>query len=101
MQVSPSAGQDLAMVDRNPTVPGHYAEQFRLLGPLPATDAGANRRGHRNRLTRQLTELAESRVCRLTTTLKCYWGLTHPRLPSQDDSQVPLGPKAPTSASSR
>jgi hypothetical protein len=41
------------MVDRNPTVAGNYAEKFGFLSPLPAADAGANRRGHRNRLTRQ------------------------------------------------
>jgi hypothetical protein len=52
------------MVDRNSTVARHYPEQLRLLGPVPATDAGANRRGHRNRLTRQQHLPAQGhRVC--------------------------------------
>ncbi len=60
------------MVDRNSTVAGNYAKKFGLLSPLPATDAGANRRGHRNRLTRQ--QLLNSSY----------------RLPSQDDSDALL-----------
>jgi hypothetical protein len=72
------------MVDRNSTVAGHDAEQLGLLGPLPATDAGANRCGHRNRLTRW--QRAE---------------LLIPRLPSQDDSQVPLWRNPPAFAASR
>jgi hypothetical protein len=40
------------MIDRYRPVAGHYAEQLRLLSPFPAADAGANRLGHRNRLTR-------------------------------------------------
>jgi hypothetical protein len=39
------------MVDRYRPVTGHQPEQFRLLSPLPATNARANRGGHRNRLT--------------------------------------------------
>src|SRR5829696_6304994 len=39
------------MVEGNRPVAGHYAKQLRLLGPLPAADAGAYRLGHQNRLT--------------------------------------------------
>jgi hypothetical protein len=52
------------MVDRNPTVAGNYAEKFGLLSPLSAADAGANRRGHRNRLTRRQLLNSSYRVCR-------------------------------------
>ena len=39
------------MVDGDRPVTGHEAKQLRLLGPLPAADAGAYRLGHQNRLT--------------------------------------------------
>jgi hypothetical protein len=39
------------MVDCNRPVTGHDSKQLRLLGSLSATYAGANRSGHRNRLT--------------------------------------------------
>jgi hypothetical protein len=39
------------MIDGNCPVTGHEAKQLRLLGPLPAADAGAYRLGHQNRLT--------------------------------------------------
>jgi hypothetical protein len=48
------------MIDRYRAVAGHYAEQLRLLSPLPATDAGANRVGHRNRLTRPRVQLVRA-----------------------------------------
>ena len=48
------------MVDSDRSVAGHYAKQLRLLSPLPAADAGANRRGHRNRLTRTRVRLGSA-----------------------------------------
>jgi hypothetical protein len=90
------------MVDRNSTVAGHDAEQLGLLGPLPATETGANRRGHRNRLTRRNGLNSSDRVCRPKTTPGCCCGATHSRLPSQDETrltgwevQPPLGLEVP------
>jgi hypothetical protein len=76
------------MVDRNPTVAGNYAEKFGFLSPLPATDAGANRRGHRNRLTRQQLLSSSYRVCRPKTTPTCCWCATPPHLPSPGDTRL-------------
>jgi hypothetical protein len=42
-----------------------------------------------------------TRVGHLRTTPKCNWAPTHPRWPSQDDSQVQLGPNPPAFAISR
>jgi hypothetical protein len=41
------------MIDGDRSVLGHNTKQLRLVTSLPAADAGANRRGHRNRLTRR------------------------------------------------
>jgi hypothetical protein len=71
MQVGPPTGQDLAIIDRYRPVAGHYAEQLRLLSPFPATDAGANRVGHRNRLTRAARTTRSARVCYLKTARVC------------------------------
>jgi len=38
------------MIDGNCPVTGNEAKQLRLLGPLPAADAGAYGLGHQNRL---------------------------------------------------
>jgi hypothetical protein len=84
MQVGPPTGQDLAIIDRYRPVTGHDAEQLRLLSPFPATDAGANRVGHRNRLTRA--------ACTARSAS---------RLLSQDGSRVLMGLKHPTFAVSR
>jgi len=50
MQISASAGLDLAIVNGNVSVAGDDAKQSSLLVPSPAPDTGADRRGHRNRL---------------------------------------------------
>jgi hypothetical protein len=44
------------MVDCYRPVTGHDSKQLRLLVPSPTPDAGAYRRGHRNRLTWARTE---------------------------------------------
>src|SRR4249919_1420432 len=51
MQIGPSAWLDLGMVDLDAAASGDDAKQSNLLFPGPAPDAGADRRGHRNRLT--------------------------------------------------
>jgi len=71
------------MVDGDRPVTGHEAKQLRLLGPLPAADAGAYRLGHQNRLTR-------AGAARFT-----------PRLPSQDVSRALTDRESATFAVSR
>jgi hypothetical protein len=53
MQIGSPTGLDLVMIDDYRPVTGHDAEQLPLLGSLSATNARANRSGHRDRLTWQ------------------------------------------------
>jgi hypothetical protein len=61
------------MVDCYSPITGHDAEKPRSVVPSPASDAGTNRRRHRNRLTPRHPPA----------------GRPEPRLPSQDGPHVP------------
>jgi hypothetical protein len=51
MEINASAGLELTIVDSDPSVARHDAQQSSLLFTSPAPDAGTYRGGHRNRLT--------------------------------------------------
>jgi hypothetical protein len=91
MQISASAGLDLAIVNGDVSVAGNDAKQSSLLFPSPAPDTGADRRGHRNRLTPwRVRSIPQKR----SNPSQCA-ARPSARLPSRDGSQVSIGLNLP------